>query len=52
MVIQRTRVYQTNRQVQRGVMAGVSITRLVDVIAYVFNPDRDARLVLAIELTF
>jgi hypothetical protein len=51
VVTQRTRVYQSDREIQRGVMAGVSFKR-VNVTGYVFNPDKDTRFVLAIELTF
>ena len=51
VVAQRTRVYQSDREIQRGVMAGVSFTHL-SVTGYVFNPDKDTRFVLAVELTF
>ena len=51
IVTQRTRVYRSDRQIQRGVMAGVSF-RYVNVTGYVFNPDQDTRFVLAIELAF
>jgi hypothetical protein len=51
VVTQRTRVYQSDREIQRGVMAGVSFKR-VNVTGYVFNPDKDTRFVLAVELTF
>ena len=37
-VTQRTRAYQADRVVQRGLLVGTSIRRL-DVTAYVFNPD-------------
>jgi hypothetical protein len=38
LVTQRTHAYQTDREIQRGVLAGFSFKR-VDVTAYVFNPD-------------
>ncbi len=38
LVAQRTRAYQADRVVQRGLLAGTSIRRL-DVTAYLFNPD-------------
>ena len=52
LVTQRTRVYHTDREIQRGVLAGFSFKRL-SVTGYVFNPD-DAKptVVLAAELTF
>ena len=51
MVTQRTRVYQSDREIQRGLIAGVSFKR-VNVTSYVFNPDKDTRFVLAVELIF
>ena len=38
LVTQRTRAYQADRVVQRGLLVGTSIRRL-DVTAYLFNPD-------------
>jgi hypothetical protein len=38
LVTQRTRVYATAREVQRGLLAGVSV-RNVDLAVHVFNPD-------------
>ena len=38
MVTQRTRVYQTDREIQRGLLAGFSFKNLY-VAGYVFNPD-------------
>lgn len=40
IVTQRTRAYDTDRDVQRGLLAGVSF-ECVDVTAYVLNPDDD-----------
>jgi hypothetical protein len=42
---------QSDREIQRGVLAGVSVKHL-NVTGCVFNPDEDTRLVLAVELTF
>ena len=38
LVTQRTRVYRTDRDIQRGLLAGISYKRL-DFTTYVFNPD-------------
>jgi hypothetical protein len=38
LVTQRTRAYQTDRDIQRGLVAGFSFKRL-DLTGYVFNPD-------------
>jgi hypothetical protein len=52
LVTQRTRVYQSDREIQRGVMASFSIKR-ASLSAYVFNPDDDGSLVvLAAAFTF
>ena len=51
MVTQRTRAYQTDRDIQRGLIAGFSF-RSVDVTGYVFNPDDAPALGLAVVLTF
>jgi hypothetical protein len=40
LVTQRTRAYQNNRDVQRGLLLGVSLHR-VDLTAYLMNPDDD-----------
>jgi hypothetical protein len=40
LVVQRTKVYQTEFDIQRGFFAGVSYRR-AEVTAYVFNPDAD-----------
>ena len=52
LVTQRTRAYQAEREVQRGLLVGTSI-RALDLTAYVFNPD-DSRpiVVLAAAVTF
>ena len=52
MVTQRTRVYQTEREIQRGLLAGFSYKNL-DVAGYVFNPDDEKpTFVLSMALTF
>ena len=52
LVTQRTRLYKTDRDIQRGVLAGVSFKK-VSLTGYVLNPD-DGKptLVLAVGLTF
>jgi hypothetical protein len=40
VVTQRTRVYQTERDVQRGLLLGLALDRL-DATAYFFNPGAD-----------
>ena len=52
MVTQRTRVYKTDRELQRGVLAGFSFKK-ANLTGYVFNPDDDKpTFVLAVGLTF
>ena len=52
LVTQRTRVYKTDRDIQRGVLAGFSFKN-VSLTGYVFNPDDDKpTFVLAVGLTF
>jgi hypothetical protein len=52
MVTQRTRVYHTDREVQRGVLAGFSYKRF-DFTTYLFNPDESKPVVvLAVALKF
>ena len=52
LVTQRTRAYQTDRDIQRGLLAGFSFRRL-DVTGYVFNPDDEKpTFVLAVAVTF
>jgi hypothetical protein len=43
---QRTRVYETDFDIQRGLLLGASFGRL-DVTAYVLNPDESPTVVLA-----
>ena len=52
MVTQRTRVDKTDRDIQRGVLAGLSFKR-VSLTGYVLNPDKDKpTFVFAVGLTF
>jgi hypothetical protein len=52
VVTQRTRVYQTDREIHRGLMAGFSVKQ-VNFTGYVFNPDEDKpRFVFAVDVTF
>ena len=51
LVTQRTRVYDTDRDIQRGVLAGFSFRNL-SLTGYVLNPDEDPTSVLAVSLTF
>lgn len=52
MVTQRTRAYQTDRDIQRGLLVGLSY-RKVSVTTYVFNPDESRpTIVLAAGLCF
>jgi len=52
VVTQRTRVYQTDRDIQRGLLVGFSFNRL-DLTGYVFNPDDEQpTFILAVTVTF
>ena len=52
LVTQRTRVYKTDREIQRGVLAGFSFKKL-SLTGYVFNPDENKpTFVLGVTLTF
>ena len=52
LVTQRTRVYQEDREIQRGLLAGFSVWRM-NFTSYVFNPDDDKpRFVFAADVTF
>jgi len=51
LVTQRTRVYMTDRDIQRGVLAGFSFKN-VDLTGYVLNPDDTPTVVLAVGVTF
>jgi len=52
LVTQRTRVYRTERDIQRGPLIGVSFSR-IDATFYLFNPGADDHLaVLSIGVSF
>jgi len=52
LVTQRTRVYETDRDIQRGLLAGVSFKKL-DLTTYVLNPDESKpTVVVAAALNF
>ena len=52
LVTQRTRAYQTDREIQRGVLVGFKYMK-VDLSAYFFNPDDDKpTFVIAVGLNF
>ena len=52
LVTQRTRVYETDRDIQRGLLAGFSF-KAASLTGYVFNPDdEEATFVIAVGLTF
>ncbi len=52
LVAQRTRVYKTNRDIQRGLLVGYASKR-VNLTGYLFNPDEDKpTVVFALGLTF
>lgn len=50
LVIQRTRVFQTAREVQRGLLAGVSYKE-ASLTTYVFNPD-DAKPIVVVAVAW
>jgi hypothetical protein len=52
LVTQRTRLYETEREIQRGLLVGVSF-KWLDLTGYVFNPDDEKpTFVLAVAVTF
>ena len=52
LVTQRTHAYQTDREIQRGLLAGFSVKRL-NFTTYVFNPDESKpTVVLALGFSF
>jgi len=52
LAAQRTRVYETDRDIQRGLLVGLSY-KTVDLTAYVMNPDEDEPTVIVeIDLSF
>ena len=52
VVTQRTRVYQTERDIQRGLLAGIAVGRVAGTV-YFFNPGGDDRFtVVSVGVTF
>ena len=51
LAVQRTKVYQTEFDTQRGFFAGFSFQR-ADIGVYVFNPDESATVVVAVSVGF
>lgn len=51
LVVQRTKAYETDFDIQRGFLIGLSYEN-VDFTTYVFNPDEDPTLVFALTLNF
>lgn len=51
IVTQRTRAYKSDREIQRGLLAGVAFGNL-EATTYVFNPDDEATLVLSVGWSF
>ena len=51
LVVQRTKLYETDFDIQRGVLAGLSFEHL-DLTAYIFNPDDDPTVVLGVAVNF
>ena len=52
MVTQRTRVYQTQRDLQRGLLVGLSLSKLEGAL-YLFNPGASDQLaVVSLSISF
>ena len=51
LVTQRTHLYQTDREIQRGFLVGFSFKHL-DFTTYVFNPDDKPLVVLGMGVNF
>jgi hypothetical protein len=51
LVTQRTRAYESDREIQRGLLVGFSLAR-ADVAAYVFNPDDEPTVIVSLALEF
>ncbi|MCI0631375.1 MAG: hypothetical protein L0Y44_12065 [Phycisphaerales bacterium] len=51
VVIQRTKTYDTDFDIQRGLLVGLTF-QSIDLTAYVFNPDDDPTVVLGIRFQF
>ena len=50
-VVQRTKLYETSFDIQRGFLVGFSYKR-VDLTTYVFNPGNDSTFVVAVSVKF
>jgi hypothetical protein len=50
-VVQRTKLYQSDFDIQRGLLAGLSFKR-INVTTYVFNPDDEPTFVFAVGTSF
>jgi len=51
VVVQHTHVYRSEREIQRGILAGLSYQR-VDLTGYLFNPDHAATVVIALTVSW
>jgi len=51
VVVQHTHVYQSKREIQRGVLAGFSYQR-VDLTGYFLNPDHAPTVVIALSVSW
>jgi len=51
VVMQHTHVYQSDREIQRGVLAGLSYKR-ADLTGYVLNPDHAPTVVIALSVSW
>ncbi len=51
LVTQRTHIYETNRDIQRGFLVGFSFKH-IDLTTYVFNPDDRPSVVLGVGVNF
>jgi hypothetical protein len=51
LAMQHTRLYQSDREIQRGVLVGLAYARAA-LNAYLFNPDHDPTLVIALSVSW
>jgi hypothetical protein len=51
IAVQHTRLYQGDREIQRGILAGLSYRR-ADLTAYVFDPGHAATVVIALSMSW
>jgi hypothetical protein len=51
LVTQRTRAWESDRDVQRGLVVGLTLAH-ADLAAYVLNPDDDATMIVSLSLEF